>query len=551
MTGNYDYIVVGGGSAGSIVANRLSVDPNNRVILLEAGTSGRNPLYRVPLVAGKLSRSHFSDWNYKTEPDPGVNGRRIDWPRAKMLGGCSMIAGMLYVRGHPSDFDTWAQLGNYGWSYREVLPYFKRAEDHEFGADEYHGTGGQLHVRGPRSDNPILSAYIEAGRQAGYPVTSDFNGDSQEGFGRYHCNIKNGRRWSTARAFLDPAKRRPNLTVLTGAHATEILFDGERVSGVAFRRNGQDVRVTAEREVVLCGGAVNSPQLLMLSGIGPADSLTSHGIAVRSDLVGVGRNLQDHLDLSICHASRKPVTVFNLLSADRFALEIMRALLFGTGPATVFPQEAGGFIRSEPSLEVPDLQAHILPLLVDRMKLRPPLAYLFRREPQDGHGYAIRTSLLRPYSRGMIELSSADPFAKPVIRPNYLSDRRDIDLFRKSVYIGRDIMSQEALKPFDDGELEPGIHVQSDEDLESWIRKAATTEYHPTSTCAMGRGPDAVVDDELRVYGVDGLRVADASIMPVITGGNINAPTMMIGEKAADLVLGNPSLEASPTSAAG
>ena len=220
MTGNYDYIVVGGGSAGSIVANRLSVDPNNRVILLEAGTSGRNPLYRVPLVAGKLSRSHFSDWNYKTEPDPGVNGRRIDWPRAKMLGGCSMIAGMLYVRGHPSDFDTWAQLGNRGWSYREVLPYFKRAEDHEFGADEYHGTGGELHVRGPRSDNPILSAYIEAGRQAGYPVTSDFNGDSQEGFGRYHCNIKNGRRWSTARAFLDPAQRRPNLVVLTGAHAT-------------------------------------------------------------------------------------------------------------------------------------------------------------------------------------------------------------------------------------------------------------------------------------------------------------------------------------------
>ena len=551
MTRNYDFIIVGGGSAGCVVANRLSADSNNRVILLEAGTRGRNPLYRVPLVAGKLSRGHFSDWNYQTEPDPGVNCRRIDWPRAKMLGGCSMIAGMLYVRGHPSDFDTWAQLGNRGWSYREVLPYFKRAEDHEFGADEYHGAGGELYVRGPRSNNPILTAYIEAGQQAGYPVTSDFNGGSQEGFGRYHSNTKNGVRWSTARAFLDPARRRPNLTVLTGAHATELLFDGKRVSGVAFRSNGRNVRVTAEREVILCGGAVNSPQLLMLSGIGPADSLAGHGIEVRSDLAGVGRNLQDHLDLSICHASRQPATIFNLLPVDRFALEVIRALLFGTGPATIFPQEAGGFIRSEPDLEVPDLQAHLLPLLVERMKLRLPLAYLFDGKSEDGHGYAIRTSLLRPYSRGTIELKSADPFEKPVIRPNYLSDRRDIELFRKSVHIGRDIMSQEALKPFDAGELEPGVHIQSDEDLDSWIRQSATTEYHPTSTCAMGHGPDAVVDDELRVYGVDGLRVADASIMPVITGGNINAPTMMIGEKVADLVLEKSPMEGCPAASVG
>ncbi|MBH62409.1 MAG: choline dehydrogenase [Alphaproteobacteria bacterium] len=548
---NYDYVVVGGGSAGCIVANRLSADPNNRVILLEAGSSGRNPLYRVPLVAGKLSHGHFNDWNYQTEPDPGVNDRRMDWPRAKMLGGCSMIAGMMYVRGHPSDFDTWAQLGNRGWSYREVLPYFKRAEDHEFGADEYHGTGGELHVRGPRSDNPILPAYIEAGRQAGYPLTDDFNGESQEGFGRYHFNIKDGQRWSTARAYLDPVRGRPNLTVLTGAHATEIQFDGHRASGITFRRNGQDSRVNAEREIVLCGGAVNSPQLLMLSGIGPADALTSHGIAVRVDLAGVGRNLQDHLDLSVCHASRQPVTVFSLLSADRFAIAVARALLFGTGPATVFPQEAGGFIRSEPDLEVPDLQAHLLPLLVDRMKLRPPFAYLFDRNPVDGHGYAIRTSLLRPHSRGTIELRSADPFANPMIRPNYLSDRRDIDLFRKSVHISRDLMSQEALKPFSAGEIEPGNQVQCDEDLESWIRKAATTEFHPTSTCTMGEGTDAVVDGELRVYGVDGLRVADASIMPVITGGNINAPTMMIGEKAADLVLGKKPLKVCTATDAG
>ena len=245
MTEGYDYVIVGGGSAGCVLANRLSADPDNRVLLLEAGGSGRNPLYRVPLIAGKLSRNHFGDWNYQTEPEAGVNGRRVDWPRAKMLGGCSMVAGMLYVRGHPSDFDTWAELGNRGWSYREVLPYFKRAEDHEEGASAYHGGGGELFVRSPRSDNPILSAYIEAGRQAGYPLTDDFNGETQEGFGRYHCNIKNGQRWSAARAFLDPALPRPNLTVLTGAQATEILFDGRRARGVAYRRGGRDERAAA------------------------------------------------------------------------------------------------------------------------------------------------------------------------------------------------------------------------------------------------------------------------------------------------------------------
>ena len=537
-TKSYDYVIVGGGSAGCVLANRLSADPDNRVLLLEAGGSGRNPLYRVPLIAGKLSRSHFDDWNYQTVPQDGMAGRRVDWPRAKMLGGCSMIAGMLYVRGHPSDFDTWAQLGNRGWSYREVLPYFKRAEDHEAGADAYHGSGGELFVRGPRSDNPVLTAYIEAGRQAGYPLTDDFNGETQEGFGRYHCNIKNGQRWSSARAFLDPARRRRNLTVLTGAQATEILFEGTRVTGVAYRRRDRDERVHVDREVVLCSDAVNSPHLLMLSGIGPADGLREHDIPVRVDLAGVGQNLQDHLDLSISHACTRPVTVFGLLALDRFLVATARALLWGSGPATVFPQEAGGFIRSEPDLEVPDLQAHLLPLLVDHMKLRPPFAYLFDRNPLERHGYAVRTSLLRPHSRGTIELWSRDPFAKPVIRPMYLSDRRDIDLFRKAVDLARDILSQDALKPLDGGEIDPGPEIQSDAEIEAWIRQTATTEFHPTSTCSMGQGPDAVVDPELRVYGVEGLRVADASIMPVITGGNTNAPTMMIGEKAADLVLG-------------
>ena len=429
MTETYDYVIVGGGSAGCVLANRLSADPETRVLLLEAGSSGRNPLYRVPLIAGKLSRSHFDDWNYETVSQDGLAGRRVDWPRAKMLGGCSMIAGMLYVRGHPSDFDTWAQLGNRGWSYRDVLPYFKRAEDHEDGADTYHGSGGELFVRGPRSDNPILTAYIEAGRQAGYPLTDDFNGEFQEGFGRYHCNIKEGQRWSSARAFLDPARRRRNLTILTGAQATEILFEGLRASGVTYRRRGRDARVRADREIILCGGAVNSPQLLMLSGIGPADGLKEHGIPVRVDLAGVGRNLQDHLDLSISHACTRPVTVFGLLAFDRFVVETGRALLLGSGPATVFPQEAGGFICSEPDIEVPDLQAHLLPLLAERMKLRPPFAYLFDRDPAAGHGYAVRTSLLRPHSRGTIELWSRDPLAKPMIRPNYLSDQRDVEFF--------------------------------------------------------------------------------------------------------------------------
>jgi len=547
MKNTYDYVIVGGGSAGCVLANRLSTDPGTRVLLLEAGSQGRNPLYRVPLIAGKLSRGHFDDWNYETVPQDEMAGRRVDWPRAKMLGGCSMIAGMLYVRGHPSDFDTWAQLGNRGWSYRDVLPYFKRAEDHEDGADAHHGSGGELFVRGPRSDNPILTAYIEAGQQAGYPLTDDFNGETQEGFGRYHCNIKGGQRWSSARAFLDPARRRRNLTVLTGAQAKEVLFEGTKTSGVAYRHRGSDARAYADREVILCGGAINSPQLLMLSGIGPADDLSEHEIPVRVDLAGVGRNLQDHLDLSISHACTRPVTVFGLLALDRFIAVTLRALLWGQGPATVFPQEAGGFIRSEPDIEVPDLQAHLLPLLVENMKLRPPFAYLFDRNAAAGHGYAVRTSLLRPHSRGTIELWSRDPFAKPVIRPKYLSDRRDVDLFRKAVDIARDILSQDALKPLDGGEISPGPHVQRDSDIEDWIRQDATTEFHPTSTCTMGHGPNAVVDDELRVFGVEGLRVADASIMPVITGGNTNAPTMMIGEKAADLVLGNMPPESEQT----
>ena len=538
MNENYDYVVVGGGSAGCVLANRVSTDANVRVLLLEAGGSGRNPLYRVPLVAGKLFPRRLDDWHYRTEPEDELDGRRIDWPRARMLGGCSVIAGMLYVRGHPSDYDRWAALGNRGWGYRDVLPYFMRGEDHEGGADAYHDVDGELHVRRPRSDNPLLAAYIEAGRQAGYPATEDFNGETQEGFGRYETNIKDGRRWSAARAYLDPARRRSNLTVCTRAQATEILFEGRRAVGVAYRRYGRRGLVRATREVIVAAGAVNSPQLLMLSGIGPATALERVGIPVRADLPGVGQNLQDHLDISIRHACTRPLTVYRLLALDRLAVELGRALLLGTGAASVFPQEAAGFIRSAPDVPIPDLQAHLLPVLTDRIRMRPPFAYLFDRDPADGHGYAVRISLLRPHSRGSVELASSDPLAKPLIRPMYFSDRRDLALLRRAIEIGRHILAQDAFKPFDRGEIEPGPELQGDAAIEAWIRRAVTTEFHPVGTCRMGRDAMAVVDDALRVIGFEALRVADASIMPTIPGGNTNAPTMMIAEKASDLILG-------------
>ena len=538
MNETYDYIIVGGGSAGCVLANRLSADPDIRVLLLEAGGAGRNPLYRVPLVAGKLFKRRFDDWNFKTEPEDGLDGRQVDWPRGRMLGGCSVIAGMLYVRGHPSDYDGWAARGNRGWGYRDVLPYFMRGEDHEGGADAYHSVGGELHVRRPRSDNPLLDAYLEAGRQAGYPSTADFNGETQEGFSRYETNIKDGRRWSAARAYLDPARRRPNLTVRTRAHATSIVFEGQRAVGVAYHRRGSVRQARAEREVILSAGAVNSPQLLMLSGIGPAAALERVGVAVRVDLPGVGQDLQDHLDVSICHACTRPVTIYGILPVDRLAMQVARTLLFGTGPASVFPQEAAAFLRSAPDVEVPDIQAHLLPVLASRVRVRPPFAHLFDRDPVDGHGYAVRISLLRPHSRGSIELASGNPFAKPRIKPRYLSDRRDLTLLRQAIGIGRDILAQDAFKPFDGGEIEPGPDVSSDSAVEAWIRRDVTTEFHPTSTCRMGDDGMAVVDDALRVRGVDGLRVADASIMPAMVGGNTNAPTMMIGEKASDLVLG-------------
>lgn len=541
MDESYDYIIVGGGSAGCVLANRLSADSHIRVLLLEAGGAGRNPLYRVPLVAGKLFRRLYDDWHYCTEPEAGLDGRQVDWPRGRMLGGCSVIAGMLYVRGHAWDYDHWASLGNRGWSYRDVLPYFTRGEDHEGGADAYHGVGGELHVRRPRSDNPILTAYLEAGQQAGYALTEDFNGESQEGFGRYETNIKDGHRWSSARAYLDPARARPNLTVRTRAHATQILFEGDRAVGVAYRRLGRVGHVRAAREVVLAAGAINSPQLLMLSGVGPAEALQKVGIKVRTDLPGVGQDLQDHLDISICHACTQPLTVYRYLSLDRLTVELARTLLFRTGPASVFPQEAAAFIRSAPDVEVPDLQAHLLPVLADRVRVRPPFAHLFDGDPTDGHGYALRISLLRPHSRGAVELVSSDPFAKPRIHANYFSDARDLKLLRRSITIGREILAQDAFKPYDAGEIAPGPAAQDDASIEAWVRSAATTEFHPVSTCRMGQDPMAVVDDNLRVIGVEGLRVADASIMPAMVGGNTNAPTMMIGEKASDLILGRAS----------
>lgn len=530
----FDYVVVGAGSAGCVVAARLSEKPDSRILLIEAGGRDWNPAFRVPLMTGLLLRGRYANWFYTTEPEPNLDGRRIFWPRGKVLGGSSAINGMIYTRGTPLDYDGWAQRGLPEWAFDRVLPAFKKSERYLGPAAEHHGTQGPLPVSRPNTPNPLFDAFVEAGLQAGFPGCSDFNGPVQEGFGRYDFTTAHGQRWSAARAFLTPARSRPNLTVLTGATLLRVVIErGVAVGVEVLGRDGRRI-LRAEREVVLCCGAVNSPVALMLSGIGDADLLRRHGFSVAADLKGVGRNLQDHLLARVEHACLEPVTLYDTLRADRAALALIQAVLFRTGPAASFPLEAGAFLRSDPALDAPDLQSHFLPGL-STAALRLPFT---RRQTifHDGHGFFANVYQLRPESRGEITIRSVDPFALPVIRPNYLSSPKDLHALREGVKILRRVFAQRAFDRFRGPELAPGPDVTTDAEIEAWIRRAADTVFHPVGTCRMGTDATAVVDQELRVRGVAGLRVADASIMPTMPSSNTHAPTVMIGERAAEFI---------------
>ena len=527
-----DVVIVGAGSAGCVLAARLSEDSSRKVTLLEAGGRDRNPLLRVPLMTGVLLRSHYANWFYHTEPEPNLGGRRSFWARGKVLGGSSSINGMVWARGRPSDYDSWAQAGLPGWSWMDALGAFRRIERFQGGESEAHGGAGPLPITDGNLRHPLLDAFVQAGVQAGYPPTGDFNAAPYEGVGRYHFNIAGGQRWSASRAYLDPARGRPNLRIVTGARVQHVLVEQGRAVGV--QTSAGPVR---GGEVVLCGGTVNSPQLLMLSGIGAADELAALGITPVADVPGVGRNLQDHLLVRVEHACTQPITLQSLTRLDRAAFALAQALVARSGPAASFPLAAGFFLRSSPGLEEPDLQGHFLPGLTTGTLRVPGFAGPAR--VGDAHGFMANVTQMRPDSRGRITLRSADPAAAPVIQPNYLSDPRDGAVLRAGARLLRTIFAQPAFDAVRGPETSPGPDVQTDEEMDAWIARTADTMFHPVGTCRMGSDTDvsAVVDARLRVRGVRGLRVADASIMPRITSGNTNAPAMLVGHRCADFML--------------
>ena len=529
MTGaSFDYVIVGAGSAGCVLANRLSADPSVRVLLLEAGPGDRGWKTQIPAALTYNLMNDRVNWYYRTEPQAQMDGRSLYWPRGRLLGGSSSLNAMVYIRGHALDYDRWVDEGAAGWSYAEVLPYFRRAESFSLGPDAYRGGDGPLTVTRGRGDNPLFDAWIAAGEQAGYPATADMNGFRQEGMGRMDMTIRDGRRCSTARAYLQPARSRPNLFVFTRCLATRILLDRGRATGVEYVENGIAKRALAEREVILAGGAINSPQLLMLSGIGPAEHLRRVGVPVAHDLPGVGRDLQDHLEFYFQVECREPVTLLDAMRPHNMVGIGLRWFLFHDGPAASSHLEAGGFIRSAPGVRHPDIQFHFLPALVED----------HGRSKGKMHAYQAHAGTMRPLSRGWIELRSADPTQHPLIEPNYLAEERDRRDLRTCVRLTREIFAQAAFDPYRGRELRPGAQVTDDAGIDAFVRAKADSAYHPCCTCRMGTDPDAVVDPECRVRGLDGLRVVDASIMPSMVSGNLNAPTIMLAEKAADLIRG-------------
>ncbi|MDE0801143.1 MAG: choline dehydrogenase [Rhodospirillaceae bacterium] len=529
MSDNYDFIVVGAGAAGCLLANRLSADTANRVLLLEAGGKDWNPLIRMPLAAGLLYFTPSLNWGYATEEQVHMHGRSLKWPRGKVLGGSTAINGMMSIRGQRQDYDDWCQTGLSGWSYEDVLPYFKSFEKNvsHNGDDTYHGRDGCLYAEKATAGHPLYDAWLECARAAGHSDNEDFNGATQEGVGTYDFNIKGGRRVSAAAAFLDPIRNRQNLTVLTRGQVQRVNIVERVCTGLECRIGGRTKTYTANREVILACGAVNSPQLLQLSGIGDGETLKSLDVSIVVDRPAVGQNLQDHIGVYLQHKCLKPITLYGLMRPDRAITAGLKQMLFGAGPAASVPLEVGGFLRTRAELDRPDIHVTFV----------PGLSLATTQAGQMEHGFLTNVYQLRPKSRGSISITSSNPIDKPRIDPNYLSDEDDIACLRDGVRLIRNITKQSALDAYRGAEIAPGVGAINDDQIDDWIRGSSDTIFHPVGSCRMGADEESVLDETLRVRGVSNLRVIDASAMPNIPSGNTSMPTMMIAEKGAAMIL--------------
>ncbi|GAC34671.1 choline dehydrogenase [Paraglaciecola polaris] len=534
MTGlTYDYIIVGAGSAGCVLANRLSENPDKRVLLLETGGSDNNIFIKMPTALSIPMNSDKYAWQFHTESEPYLDNRKMHCPRGKVLGGSSSINGMVYVRGHAKDFDEWQEHGAQGWDYQSCLPYFQKAESFYLGKDDYRGDSGPLGVNnGNEMANPLYKAFIEAGQQAGYAATDDYNAAQQEGFGPMHMTVKDGVRSSASREYLDPVKSRKNLTIVTGALAEKVLLEGKQAVGLVYSVNGKKQSAKASKEVILSAGSIGSPHLLQLSGIGDSETLKAAGVDVKHHLPGVGQNLQDHLEFYFQYKCKQPITLNGKLGLISKGLIGARWLFTRKGLGASNHFESCAFIRSKPGVQWPDIQYHFLPAAM-RYDGRSAFA---------GHGFQVHVGHNKPKSRGAVTIQSADPAVAPKIQFNYLQHQDDIEGFRACVRLTREIIEQSAFDAYRDDEIQPGKHIQTDEEIDAFVRQATESAYHPSCSCKMGEDAMAVVNSNTQVHGIAGLRVVDSSIFPTVPNGNLNAPTIMVAEKAADIILGKPAL---------